>query len=151
MDRKKPQFSTGSSLLSHLANKKQEVQEDEKPIAPKAAEEEKEAPLKEAFAKPLPKEDKATREQPTAAPSTGLQETKKESKRGRKAIEGTDKKEPYASIIPGSLQRELNATLHEYRKNVNYEYNKAQFTEDAVRAQIKALKRELKSMGKGEA
>jgi|GEM_PF-4559428 len=54
-----------------------------------------------------------------------------------------DKKLPFSTVLRGNLQKELKEVLQKYRQEVDFEYNKAQFMEDAVKRQITFLSKKL--------
>jgi len=55
-----------------------------------------------------------------------------------------DKKKPFSTVLRGSLQKELKELLKQYRQEIDFEYNKAQFMEDAVLRQLNYIKKQLK-------
>ena len=55
-----------------------------------------------------------------------------------------DKKKPFSTVLRDSLQKELKEILKKYRQEVDFEYNQAQFMEDAILRQLNYIKKQLK-------
>lgn len=132
----------GSPLDIILGNDDEDKEEvsaekaDAKKPEAKLVEEKKE--VKAEAKKPVVKKSKNTVSKKTVKP----EKVEPQEPVDKRKVE--DKKAPFSTVLRGSLQKELKEVLKEYRQKVDFEYNKAQFMEDAVIQQLNNLKKQLK-------
>lgn len=98
---------------------------------------------KRAIEKPVKKTETKRKSSKSANQKTAV--NKVEIPIDKRRVE--DKKEPFSTVLRGSLQKELKEILKQYRQEVDFEYNKAQFMEDAILKHIKYLRKQFDIVG----